>query len=129
MDKDFQTERASFQSENCVEKTCPICLFKQWPSELQIRGIPQSCDLDSFYYLPNATSLIGQHGWTNIFYSDEENSWHVFNRFGNQVGSKSTTFLNSGTENWDFNCSESVSTLLNLHKKVKQPGDFDLQND
>ena len=127
MGKDFQSEKASFQSENCVEKTCPICLFKQWPAELLIRGIPQSCNLDSFFYLPNATSMIGQHGWSSIFYSEEEETWHVFNKLGIKVGSKSEKFLNAGTENWNFNCNDSVSTPLNLHKKVKQPGDFYLQ--
>ena len=54
-------------------------------------------------------------------------TWHVFNKFGIKVGSKSEKFLNAGTENWNFNCNDSVSTPLNLHKKVKQPGDFYLQ--
>ena len=122
MNKDFEAEKASFKGENCVFESCPICYFQRWPSELQIKGIPSSCNLDSFFYLPTATSLVGQHGESNIFYSESDLNWNIINKYDQQVGSNSKKFLDSGIQNWSFNCSDPLVTQLNLHKKVKQPG-------
>ena len=122
MDKDFKAEKASFSSENCVYEACPICFFKQWPSEIQIEGVPDTCNIDSFFFLPNATSMVGRHGKSNIFYSETEENWQIIDKFNQKVGISTSKLLHSGIANWNFTCRDSISTKLNLHKKVKQPG-------
>ena len=122
MDKDFAKEKASFSSENCVYEACPICFFKQWPSEIQIEGVPDTCNIDSFFFLPNATSMVGRHGKSNIFYSETEENWQIIDKFNQKVGISTSKLLHSGIANWNFTCRDSISTKLNLHKKVKQPG-------
>ena len=36
-----------------------MCLVRDWPSELKLRGICTDLDLDSFYYLMNNTHMLG----------------------------------------------------------------------
>ena len=124
MAKDFKSEKATFKSENCVMKACPICLFKNYPSELKLGGIPSSCEVDNYYFLTNSSALIGRHGKSEILFSDKESQWELFNKFKDKTAINNERLLHSGTSDWNGTCGAAFRTKFNLHKSVKQPGFF-----
>ena len=60
--------------DNCKYELCPVCLFPDFPVDLQLRGVCLESQVDKFYVLHNSTELHG-HGGSVLSWEDGENSW------------------------------------------------------
>ena len=52
----------SLLTHNCKVDLCPVCLFHQFPVELQLRGVCLDSPVDKFYVLHSSAELHGQGG-------------------------------------------------------------------
>ena len=113
-------EKLKFKKYPCQSELCPICLFSNWPSELQLRGmsLKQTDTLDTGYYLMNSSHLIGKSRSTlrNI-----NNIWALSTIDGEVVFSKNGREMPLGINNWT---KGAIDVRLMLHKSILQPGQF-----
>ena len=52
----------SLLTDNCKVELCPVCLFPQFPVDLQLRGVCLDSEVDKFYILHSDTELHGHTG-------------------------------------------------------------------
>jgi len=99
----------TFRRDHCLSKTYPICKLHNWPPELQLRGKSKS----------------------KIVF-DKEN-WSILDKKGRAILTNDGKHFPLGSHDWKLPKEFSIysyytgkmKTLkLNLHRDVKQPGNF-----
>ena len=60
IETDEDIASGTFTKDNCQKKSCPICVFTDFPSLLQMRGVPLDHNIDTFYHLLNTSYMVGQ---------------------------------------------------------------------
>ena len=118
VDKVYTQEAGRFKRDHCQTKTCPVCLIKDWPSVMKIRGLCDKLNVDTFYYLINDTHLLG-HSRSKIEFHNGK--WKIVDRKGSTKGWIESDSLPLGLKEWNVECDQK---LLNLQEAVDQPGHF-----
>ena len=114
--------KMKFKKNICELELCPICLFSNWPSELQLRGMSlnQTDTVDTGYYLINSSHLIGK---SRSFLRNANNLWALSTIDGEVVFSKNGREMPLGINNWKKETIDGDVRLM-LHRTISQPGHF-----
>ena len=62
--------------DNCKFELCPVCEFREFPLDLQLRGVCLDSPVEKFYVLHNSTELHG-HGGSLFSWDDGEKTWRI----------------------------------------------------
>ena len=119
----------SLLTHNCKVDLCPVCLFHQFPVELQLRGVCLDSPVDKFYVLHSSGELHGQGG-SRLRWEEVEGRWRI-TRGGETLARTHSERrdLPLGVNTWlfsDSSCTDPASPhrRLSLHVAVPQPGHF-----
>ena len=100
--------------DNCKFELCPVCMFSDFPVDLQLRGVCLDSQVDKFYVLHNSTELHG-HSGSLLRWVEEESSWTITRKRETlaRLGSESRS-LPLGKHLWTFTsgCSDPGGALL-----------------
>ena len=130
-------DKETFKKERCQTKTCPICHFSEWPTEIHLRGISleEAENMDSSYYLVNSSHLIGK---TKSLIINKDHNWNIYNSNNKLVFFNKFEAFPLGVNEWSFNKTTNKygwthilshnkgnnNKTLKLHRAVNQPGNF-----
>ena len=136
--------------DNCKFELCPVCMFPEFPVDLQLRGVCLASPVEKFYLLHNSTELHG-HGGSVLSWAAPEQIWRIrTSNFQSLVTLQSGGGggdLPLGNNQWHFSdsdCSDpgkqietiviirplysplpgQTSRSLSLHVAAEQPGHF-----
>ena len=92
--------------DNCKFELCPVCMFPDFPVDLQLRGVCLDSPLDKFYVLHNSTELHG-HGGSVLSWVSNENTWRITKNYESLLTLQSDgRSLPLGTNLWHFHSSD-----------------------
>ena len=66
----------SLLKDNCKFELCPVCMFPEFPVDLQLRGVCLASPVEKFYLLHNSTELHG-HGGSVLSWAAPEQIWRI----------------------------------------------------
>ena len=93
--------------DNCKFELCPVCMFRDFPVDLQLRGVCLDSPVEKFYLLHNSTELHG-HGGSVLSWDDGEQSWRIVKNSQSLARTRSGggRSLPLGVTRWDFTSSD-----------------------
>ena len=96
--------------DNCKFELCPVCMFPDFPVDLQLRGVCLDSPVDKFYVLLNSRELLG-HGGSVLSWDEGERSWRIIknSQILARTRSDGSRSLPLGINQWDFinsDCSD-----------------------
>ena len=92
--------------DNCKYELCPVCVFADFPVDLQLRGVCLDSPVEKFYVLHNSTELHG-HGGSVLSWVSNENTWRITKNYESLATLQSDErSLPLGINLWHFHSSD-----------------------
>ena len=92
--------------DNCKFELCPVCMFSDFPVDLQLRGVCLESQVDKFYVLHNSTELHG-HGGSVLSWVESETTWRITKNYQSLATLQSDgRSLPLGVNQWSFHTSD-----------------------
>ena len=93
--------------DNCKFELCPVCMFPDFPVDLQLRGVCLDSPVDKFFVLLNSRELLG-HGGSILSWDEGERSWRIIknSQILARTRSDGSRSLPLGVNQWDFTNSD-----------------------
>ena len=125
-----------FEQNHCNFQLCPVCHFKNWPQELQLRGmkIDMTEEVDSSYFLVNSSHLMGKaksqiianyNGWNILDFNKKVTFYNENQTFPLGLNRWKRAFENENHLQEEAARANNLSDIqLFLHRALEQPGHF-----